>query len=63
MRISGLQFSHFSCCCGWTRLRVGCQAMTSEIFHYILMGIVVIGLVFGAIYLARHDTAAEKYRK
>ncbi len=37
--------------------------MSSEVFHYILMGLVVIGLVAGGIYLARNDMAADRNRK
>ena len=37
--------------------------MSSGTFHYILMGIIVVGLVLGARYLARNDMAADKNRK
>lgn len=34
--------------------------MTPAIFHYIIMGVIVVGLVIGGVYLARNDTADPK---
>lgn len=36
--------------------------MNASNFHYVLMGIILIGIVLGGIYLARHDTADRRKR-
>lgn len=37
--------------------------MTPSLFHYLLMGLILAGLVAGGIYLARHDTADQSKRR
>lgn len=31
--------------------------MSPEFFHYIIMGVIVVGLIIGGIHLAKNDTA------